>query len=227
MNGSFQQSDQEEPVEGNETPAPDSGFALGEEPVAQPGGPGREVEESVIPDEPLTKAHREEPPGAAAGEPRARGAPDEELWERPAAEPPVPSGEERALAALAHGSVLLDLASGVGILVPLLLWVYYRDRSRFVSFHSVQALFFQAAALAAGFILAILAGIVLVIGVVTSLFLVGVPLIILALAVLAIGLLVPVLAMVYGVYGAYQTYRGRDFRYWLIADLVGEERVGR
>jgi uncharacterized protein len=47
----------------------------------------------------------------------------------------VPTHDERLLAAVCHGSQLL-----AGILVPLFLYFVYRERSRFIAFHALQAI---------------------------------------------------------------------------------------
>lgn len=48
--------------------------------------------------------------------------------------------EERLMAALAHGSVVL---SGAGILVGALIWVTQRERSAYASGQGLQAAFYQ------------------------------------------------------------------------------------
>ncbi len=50
------------------------------------------------------------------------------------------SSDERALAALAHASVILP---GFGFTVPLIIWIVQRKKSTFVTFHALQALLYQ------------------------------------------------------------------------------------
>jgi hypothetical protein len=54
--------------------------------------------------------------------------------------------EERTLAALAHGSVLLGaMTSGLGgILAALVIWLVQKEKSAYVAFQALQALVYQA-----------------------------------------------------------------------------------
>ena len=53
------------------------------------------------------------------------------------------SSDERTMAALCHAvAALLGLAL-VGILLPLVVYLAYQDRSKYVTFHALQALVFQ------------------------------------------------------------------------------------
>src|SRR5262245_29724001 len=54
---------------------------------------------------------------------------------------PMPTTEERVWAVLAH---LSALAFGMGILLPVIGWSEQRRKSNYVSFHSLQALGYQA-----------------------------------------------------------------------------------
>lgn len=53
---------------------------------------------------------------------------------------PTATSDERLLAALAHGSVLLSF---FGPLVPALLWTFQRRKSSYVAFHALQAMGYQ------------------------------------------------------------------------------------
>jgi uncharacterized Tic20 family protein len=55
--------------------------------------------------------------------------------------------DERTLAALAHGSILLGLFSNGlgGIVTALVIWAVYRNKSTAVAFHALQALVYQVA----------------------------------------------------------------------------------
>jgi uncharacterized Tic20 family protein len=58
---------------------------------------------------------------------------------------PIPSSsdtssDERILAALAHGSVILF---GWGVFAPAIIWIVQRRKSAFVAFHALQALAYQ------------------------------------------------------------------------------------
>lgn len=125
---------------------------------------------------------------------------------------PLTADEERTWAVLAHLSVLLNAFTGfLGLLAALIIYLVYKDRSRFVAFHAMQSLVMQSVLwLGAGIIAAI-------VGVVTaalSFILIG-----LCLVPVAILLgLVPVAALVYGVVGAVQVGQGVHFRYYKMAD---------
>jgi tetratricopeptide (TPR) repeat protein len=56
------------------------------------------------------------------------------------------TSDERILAALSHGGIILSV---IGLLLPAIVWITQREKSRYVAFHSLQALGFQL--LAAGF----------------------------------------------------------------------------
>jgi hypothetical protein len=157
-----------------------------------------------------------------------------EPLESPSAAPPsgpldpLSPSEERTWAMLAHLSVLLNLVTGfVGLATALIIYLIYRDRSRYVAFQALQAFIFQAVFWAApGLVIGILgalAGIMWAVVGTLSAILVGVLLIPLAVLVTFIALLVafalvvmPVAAVVYGVVGGIQTNEGKDFRYWLV-----------
>jgi uncharacterized Tic20 family protein len=50
------------------------------------------------------------------------------------------SSDERLMAALSHGSILLPM---IGIFVPTIVWMTQRNKSAFVRFHALQALVYQ------------------------------------------------------------------------------------
>lgn len=130
--------------------------------------------------------------------------------------PPAPlsPSDERTWAMLAHLSVLLNLLSGFGgPIAALVIYLVFKDRSRYVAYHSLQALVFQLIWWAGG---GALAGIAWVISSLLSVILVGV--LLMPLACLLSFL--PMAALVYGVIGAIQTSQGQDFKYWLIGDWV-------
>ncbi len=127
------------------------------------------------------------------------------------------SNEEMTMAALAHASVLLGIASGgiAGIAAAFLLWLAYRDRSRYVAFQAMQSLVFQLACAGITF-LGALAGALSILTI--CLIPLGLPLLLAAVAL-------PIAALFYGLYAAYETYYGADFRYWQVGDFV-ERQTG-
>jgi len=51
-----------------------------------------------------------------------------------------PTSDERLLAMLSHLSIFLG-----GIILPIILWATQKDKSKFVRFHSLQAIFYHLA----------------------------------------------------------------------------------
>jgi uncharacterized protein len=125
-----------------------------------------------------------------------------------------PTSEERTWAMLAHLSVLANLLTGfLGPVIALIIYLVYKERSRYVAYHSLQSFIFQLIWwVGAGAV----AGIAWVISGVLAVVLVGCCLMPFALVVS----LMPVAALIYGVVGAVQCSQGNDFRYWLIGDWV-------
>ncbi|HXF69203.1 MAG TPA: DUF4870 domain-containing protein [Thermoflexus sp.] len=125
-----------------------------------------------------------------------------------------PSAEERQWAMLAHLSVLLNLVTALGgPIAAFLIYMFYRDRSRYIAFHALQSLVFQLIAWVGG---GLLAAVAWVISGVLAAVIVGICLIPFA----CLFSLIPLGAIVYGVIGGIACSRGEDFRYWLIGDWV-------
>ena len=53
---------------------------------------------------------------------------------------PEPSNEEKLLALFSHLSIFMG-----GIVLPIIFWAINRDKSRFVRYHAMQAVFFHIA----------------------------------------------------------------------------------
>ena len=138
------------------------------------------------------------------------------------------SPDERTWATLSHASALLNIFSGVGgLIAALVIWLTQREKSAWVAFHALQSLVFQAAVV---IITVLVVGVVWVVGFIVSFATVGfgtivaVPVMILVFfggfAMIAAG-------MVYSLYGAYQIYQGREFRYKWIGDWLQRRSPGR
>ncbi len=127
------------------------------------------------------------------------------------------TSDERMWAMLAHLSILLNLVSGfLGVIAALLIYLDYRNRSKYVAYQAMQAFVFQliwwfGGGLLTGFIWAVTG--------ILSIAIVGLFLIPLACLVS----LIPLAALVYGIVGAVDCNSGKDFRYWLIGDWVRGE----
>ena len=138
-------------------------------------------------------------------------------------QPPAPltPTEERSWALLAHLSIQLNQVTGLlGPVGALIIYLVYKDRSRYVAYHSLQSLIFQLIAWVGG---GILTGIAWAITGVLSAILVGLLCIPIALVIS----LIPLGAIVYGIIGGIQCNQGQDFRYWLVGDWVRETLTGQ
>ena len=113
--------------------------------------------------------------------------------------------DERTWSILAHLSVLVGLV-GLMPLGALIIWLVYKDRSRRVGFHALQALWYQLAWL-----------VILVVGWFVTFVLMFVLIGLLFIPVMLIASLVP---FVHGCYAAYKVSQGVDYRYPFIADRI-------
>lgn len=128
--------------------------------------------------------------------------------------PPLTPSEERTWAMFAHLSILVNLISGfLGAIAALIIYLVYKDRSRYVAYHSLQSLFFQLVFWVGG---GALAGIAWALSGVLSVVIIG----LLCIPIAILISLIPVAALVYGIIGGIQCSQGADFRYWLVGDWV-------
>lgn len=151
---------------------------------------------------------------------------DKELQEAPQAEPQIPSpasetispSSEHNWAMVAHLSILLNIFSLIlGPIVALIIYLVYKDRSRYIAYQSLQALIFQ---------LITWIGVGLLIGaiwlVTAALYIVLIGLLCTPFALLATIILpaIPLAGLIYGVIAGIKCSQGEDFKYWLIGDWV-------
>ncbi len=128
--------------------------------------------------------------------------------------PPLSPSDERTWAMLAHLSTLLNLVTGfLGPIGALVIYLVFKDRSRYVAYQSLQSLVFQLVAWLGG---GALFGIAAAVAGALSAAIIG----LLCWPFVAILALIPLGALVYGVIGAIQCSQGQDFRYWLVGDWV-------
>jgi uncharacterized protein len=113
--------------------------------------------------------------------------------------------DERTWSIIAHLSVLVGLV-GLMPLGALIIWLVYKDRSRRVGFHALQALWYQLA-----WVVILVAG--WFVTFVLSFVLIG----LLFIPVMLIASLVP---FVHGCYAAYKVSKGVDYRYPFVADRI-------
>ena len=137
-------------------------------------------------------------------------------------QPPAPltREEERQWAMFAHLGILANLFSGfLGPIVPLAIYMVYKDRSKYVAYQSLQGLIFQIIWWIGG---GALAGIVWAITGTLSAVFIGLICIPLACVIS----IIPLFALGYGVYGGIQCNQGVDFKYWLIGDWMRSTLTG-
>lgn len=120
--------------------------------------------------------------------------------------------DERMWAMLAHLSVLVNLFTGfLGVAIPLIIYLVYKDRSRYVRYQAFQAFMFQLIVWVGGMFLL---GLVWLLVAMLIFVLIGILLLPFALF-LSLIIFVP---FIYGIVAAIQTSKGEDFRYWLVGD---------
>ncbi|HOA21976.1 MAG TPA: DUF4870 domain-containing protein [Anaerolineaceae bacterium] len=120
--------------------------------------------------------------------------------------------EERTWALLAHLSIFVNLFTGLlGTAAALVIYLIYKDKSKYVAYQSLQALIFQLVFFLGG---GLLIGLVWTITGLLSIILIGLILIPFAL----IFSLLPIGCLAYAIYAAVETYHGKDFKYWLVGD---------
>lgn len=142
--------------------------------------------------------------------------------EHPSAIQPTPDSitpeQERTWAMLAHLSMLINLVTGIlGPVAAFVIYITFRDRSRYIAFQSLQSLILQLITwVAAGAII----GLIWAITGVLSAIIVGLLCIPFAIIITVILAALPIAGIVYSIIGAIQCSEGHDFRYWLIGDWI-------
>jgi uncharacterized Tic20 family protein len=180
-------------------------------------------------------------PGNDVSKPRTRRPETQKLEIDPEMIVPAPhlglTREEMNWAALAHASVLVTLLLGIasgglaailGPIIPALIWYTYREKSEYVVEQARQATIFQLAGIVGLLALSLVGAALVAFGWVVSavlvVLLIGLlllPLMLIVTLIWAAALVaLPIAQVVYGCYAALETYNGRPFRYWQVADLI-------
>jgi uncharacterized Tic20 family protein len=132
-------------------------------------------------------------------------------------------------------TLVLGLAGGIGALVgpavTLAIYFGYRDRSRFVAFHALQAFAYQVLSVLIYVVLAAALAIWAAMAWTVSglLSAVGIGLLLMPFALLFTMVMIllllcaPLACLGYGLYAAYQVYQGSNFRYWSIGEWIEKE----
>lgn len=135
--------------------------------------------------------------------------------------------ENRLLAALTHGAVLTQ---GLGLLAGVIVYVNQREKSRWAAFQALQAAVYQLITLL------VVIGLWIVWGVFYAISFIPIiqqpelyedappPIFWIGLGSMVIPMLFMLIVGLYGLWGALQTWRGKDFRYALIGSWL--ERSG-
>ena len=132
---------------------------------------------------------------------------------------PLSQEDERTWAMLSHLSILANLVTGfLGPVAALIIYLIYKDRSRHVAYHAMQSFVFQLVFWVGG---GLLAGLTWAASGILSAILIG----ILCMPFACLFGFIPLVALIYGVIGAVQTYQGQDFKYWLIGDWVRQNQA--
>jgi len=159
-------------------------------------------------------------PGATGRE-AGQGEPAEAI---PGPSESVPTQDERTMAALAHASTLLNLVTGfLGIIVALVIWLSYRDRSPYVAFQALQSAVFQLIVLVLTAVGAVVVAIAWTITGLLTAVVIGLCIVPIALALTVVVVALPLAAIIYQLYAAIETYNGRDFEYWWVGNLVRQQ----
>jgi len=160
------------------------------------------------------------PPALAV--PPAPPAPPVPIVYQPA---PLSPSEERNWAMFAHFSVLINLVTGfLGALVALIIYLVYKDRSRYVAYHAMQSFIVQLICFGGvGLITTVMWGITAILSIPLIGLICCLPF---ACVLTPIGFILPFVNIVAGVWGGIQTSQGRDFKYWLVGDWVRGTLIG-
>ena len=136
---------------------------------------------------------------------------------------PEPSSDERLMAAIAHGSVVI---SGPGIVVGMLIWLTQKEKSPYAAAQALQAAVFQLLGTVAIIVLWIAYTVFVTIAFIPivqnpALYENAVPpLFWPSMASMFIPLAFMVVWWLYGLWGALKCWRGEEFRYVFIGKLI-------
>jgi uncharacterized Tic20 family protein len=137
----------------------------------------------------------------------------------------TPTQDERVLAGLAHGSILLGLfTSGFGgLIVALIIWLFQREKSVYVAFQALQAMVYQLLGLVVTIVvwgcwtLTFFASLFIPLLANPSAYEEAPPvLMFIALALMIVPLGLMGLWTLYGLWGALRTLQGADFEYVVV-----------
>lgn len=144
----------------------------------------------------------------------------------------IPTSEEKMLGLLAHLSIFFG-----GIILPIILWATQKDKSKFVRFHSLQAIFFHIAYVGLIVIFVMLVAVIMVIsGVGLGMFnegnmnsSSGLPVVMIIMMVAMYGgiFLIVFGGIGYAIYVAIKTYKGALIRIPVIGNIIYKKVYGQ
>lgn len=124
--------------------------------------------------------------------------------------------DERTWSILSHVSVLAWPLTGFLPVVPLVMWLLYRDRSPRIGFHALQSMWYQVSWFALGIVGGFL-------GTLFTLLTLGLGIFVVA----PLGAVLGLIPFVHQLYAAYKVSQGIEYRYPFIADRIdgGDRRA--
>ena len=131
---------------------------------------------------------------------------------------PLSTSEERTWAMLAHLSVAVNLFTGfLGPIAALVIYLLFRDRSRYVAYHSLQAFMNQLIWWIGGPVIigttwSVVGGLIVSI--------IGSPIGIILMPLACLFSVMPLVVLIQGFWGAVKTSQGEDFRYLWVGDWL-------
>ena len=126
----------------------------------------------------------------------------------------LPTTEEKTWSSIAHVSIILNTFTiFLGPLVALIIYLIYKDKSRYIAYQSLQAFMFQLVFWVGA---VIIASIMWFISLLLVLIIIGCCMIPIAFFLS----LVPIAALIYGVIAAIETSQGKEFEYWIVGPWV-------
>ncbi len=132
--------------------------------------------------------------------------------------------EEKLMSLICHLSILIP---NIGIIAPIIIWVTQKEKSRFVKFNAIQAIFFQLVFFAL-LILSVFAGIVLMFASLPAITRNpdAAPGVLFWVSVGIMNLYFPlwIIFGIYAVVAAVKSFKGKIFRYLIIGRMV-QKRV--
>lgn len=182
---------------------------------------------------------------------RKRKNDDSSMWERvrnfdlppshryASRQAPRPTGNNDNLwAAAAHGSAIVTLIAAIssgpglifGLMIPLGIYLLFRNRSDYVAFHALQAFTFQTVCTIGSVVVIMALAALTVASAIASIFLIGIPFLIIFAMLLVIMSIVSVFTVfvlmpVYSMIAAFNAFNHGGFRYPWVADWVDDQLI--